>query len=80
VAPTIRLVKARERLRRLVDELTDAEANETLRTLRASSACAEKRNTVGRAIAEGYERIPQTAEEDAWALANAREAIRDEPW
>lgn len=80
MAPTIRPVTTRERLHRLVDELTDAEASEALRALRASSACAERRDTVGRAIAEGYERVPQTVEEDAWALANAREAIHDEPW
>ncbi len=67
-------------MHRLVDALTDAEANDALRILGASSPCAEKRDAVGRAIVEGYERVPQTAEEDAWAQANAREAIRDEPW
>ena len=35
---------------------------------------------VGRQIADGYRRHPQTAEEDAWAYRNAAEAIRDEPW
>ena len=33
-----------------------------------------------RRIVEGYTRVPQTPLEDAWALANAREAIREEPW
>lgn len=33
-----------------------------------------------RRIAEGYRRVPQTALEDAWAEAAARDAIREEPW
>jgi len=33
-----------------------------------------------RRIAEGYRRLPQTAEEEAWANAAARDAIREEPW
>jgi hypothetical protein len=80
VAPTIRLVTTKERLHRLVDELTDAEASNALRILGSPSAGAEERDAVGRTIVEGYERIPQTAEEDTWAQASAREAIRDEPW
>jgi metal-responsive CopG/Arc/MetJ family transcriptional regulator len=35
---------------------------------------------VDRRIVEGYQRLPQTADEDAWAEANARSAIREEPW
>jgi len=33
-----------------------------------------------RRIVEGYQRIPQTALEDVWAEAAARDAIRDERW
>lgn len=33
-----------------------------------------------RAIVEGYTRIPQTAEELAWAEAAGRRSVRDEPW
>ncbi|HEX2070383.1 MAG TPA: CopG family transcriptional regulator [Thermoleophilaceae bacterium] len=33
-----------------------------------------------RRIVEGYRRVPQTAVEDAWAEAAARDAIREEPW
>ena len=33
-----------------------------------------------RALVEGYRRVPQTAEEDAWGEASARDAIREEPW
>jgi hypothetical protein len=35
---------------------------------------------VDRRIVEGYRRLPQTGDEDAWAEANARAAIREEPW
>lgn len=33
-----------------------------------------------RRIVEGYRRLPQTASEDAWAEAGARDAVGDEPW
>jgi metal-responsive CopG/Arc/MetJ family transcriptional regulator len=35
---------------------------------------------IDRRIVEGYRRQPQTREEDAWAEASAREAVREEPW
>lgn len=35
---------------------------------------------VDRRIVDGYRRLPQTDDEDAWAEANARAAIREEPW
>jgi metal-responsive CopG/Arc/MetJ family transcriptional regulator len=35
---------------------------------------------IDRRIVEGYRRLPQTDEEDAWAEANALAAIREEPW
>lgn len=39
-----------------------------------------RREAIGRAIVEGYERIPETDEELAWAERAAREMIREEPW
>jgi len=33
-----------------------------------------------RNLIEGYERIPPTKEEMAWAEREAREMIREEPW
>jgi metal-responsive CopG/Arc/MetJ family transcriptional regulator len=33
-----------------------------------------------RRIVDGYRRVPQTDDEEAWAEANARAAIREEPW
>jgi len=35
---------------------------------------------VDRRIVEGYSRKPQTAEDEAWAVDAARDAIREEPW
>ena len=35
---------------------------------------------VDRRIVEGYSRIPQTAAEDEWADAGARDAVEEEPW
>ena len=35
---------------------------------------------VDRQIVEGYQRVPQTDVEDAWAEAAARDAIREESW
>jgi predicted DNA-binding protein len=35
---------------------------------------------IDRRIVDGYRRQPQTAEDEAWAEAAARDAIREEPW
>jgi hypothetical protein len=75
---TIQPVTTKERLHKLVDELSEAEADETLRF--AVARHENQGTALGQAIAAGYERIPQAAEEDAWALANARDAIREERW
>lgn len=40
----------------------------------------EEEAQIDREIREGYERIPETDEEMAWAEASAREMIREEPW
>jgi metal-responsive CopG/Arc/MetJ family transcriptional regulator len=42
----------------------------------ADDAAAE----ISRQIVAGYERLPETAEEMAWAEQNVREMIREEPW
>lgn len=60
----------REKLHRLVDELSETEVEAALtRLLREREAVEEW------AADEDTE-----ATEDAWARANAREAIREEPW
>ena len=40
----------------------------------------EEKARIDREIREGYERIPQTDEEVAWAESSAREAVEEEPW
>lgn len=40
----------------------------------------EERERITREIIEGYERIPPTGEELAWAEKEAREMVREEPW
>ena len=60
----------REKLHQLVDELNEAEVEAALARLVRDR--------------EAIERWTQTDDSegtaDAWALANAREAIREEPW
>jgi hypothetical protein len=60
----------REKLHRLVDELSDAEAEAALAQL------VRQRELLGQWARAGN----TDATEDAWALANAREAIREERW
>jgi hypothetical protein len=60
----------RERLHVLVDELTDAEAEAALARLsRERELLRQWTAPADAAVAE-----------DEWALANAHEAIREEPW
>ncbi|MEM9746070.1 MAG: ribbon-helix-helix domain-containing protein [Actinomycetota bacterium] len=41
---------------------------------------AERRKEVGRRIAEGYARVPETDDERRMAESMSRAAIADEPW
>ena len=60
----------REKLHVLVDEFSDAEAEAALARLLRE-----------RELLESWTSAESTqATEDAWALANAREAIREERW
>ena len=60
----------REKLHLLVEELTEAEA-------RAALARLSREREL---LSQWAQREATSSEEDAWALANAREAIREEPW
>ena len=60
----------REKLHRLVDELSEAEVQAALTRLERERAAIERWAEVDDA----------SSVEDAWAAANAREAIREEPW
>lgn len=63
-------VTTREQLHSLVDDLSEAEAEAALARL-----TRERDSLSNWAKADNRE-----AAEDAWALVNAREAIREEPW
>jgi hypothetical protein len=67
---------AKEKLREQVETLSEKEAERLL----AMVERAKERDAIGETIAEGYRRVPQNSDEDAWAAANAREAIREERW
>jgi endonuclease YncB( thermonuclease family) len=67
---------AKEKLREQVETLSEKEAERLLAMVQR----AKERDAIGEAIAEGYRRVPQNSDEDAWAAANAREAIREERW
>jgi hypothetical protein len=60
----------RQKLHLLVDELTDAEAEAALARL------IRERERLDEWVASE----DPAATEDVWALANAREAIREESW
>ena len=60
----------REKLHLLVDELSEAEAEAVLARL------VRDRDV----LAQWTEPEEADMAEDAWAVANAREAIREEPW
>jgi hypothetical protein len=67
---TVGRINAREKLHRLVEELSEDEADAML-----TRVAREREDVRQWALAGDAEAI-----EDAWALANAREAIRQEPW
>lgn len=67
---TISRMTTRERLHRLVDELNEAEAEAALVRLGRDHEALRHW-----AYAEDTE-----PSQDVWALRNAREAIREEPW
>ena len=60
----------RERLHQLVDELNETEVEAALTRLRREREAFERW-----ADEENADTVP-----DEWSLANAREAIREEPW
>lgn len=63
-------VTTREKLHRLVDEFSEAEVEAALIRL-----VREREAVEAWAETDDVEKVA-----DAWALANAHEAIREEPW
>jgi hypothetical protein len=62
-------VTNREKLHVFVDGLSEDEAQAALHRLR-----------VEREAVQQWARAEDAGTEDAWALANAREAVHEEPW
>jgi hypothetical protein len=60
----------REKLHRLVEELNEAEVEAALMLLERERD----------AVRQWAQTEDTDATEDVWALSNAREAIREEPW
>lgn len=70
VGATVALMTSREKLHVLIDELTDVEVEAALARL------VKDREQLN----HWAQTEDSAAVQDAWALANARDAIRDERW
>jgi hypothetical protein len=83
MATRIRAMTIKERLHKLVDELSEAEADEALLILSRSCqhdgerAVVRREREIDQAIIESYTRIPQEELGASWAV---RQSIREEPW
>ena len=67
----------KERLHRLVDELSEQEAQRARIIVEDERADAQRRREIDKAIIDSYTRTPQEDLGAGWA---ARESIREEPW
>ncbi len=77
------LVQLNEELLRRLDERAAREGRSRSSLIREAIETYmvdEARDEISRQIIAGYERIPETDEEMAWAEANVRDMIREEPW
>jgi hypothetical protein len=81
MALTIQPMTSKERLYKLVDELSEAEAEETLVVLSRSREqeddTGRRQRAIDQAIIDSYTQIPQ---EDLGASWAAQQSIREEPW
>ena len=83
MARTQTLVQMTEDLLRRLDERAAREGRSRSALIRDAIEAYlfdEEKARIDREIVEGYERIPTTDEEMAWAEREAREMIREEPW
>lgn len=83
VSRTQTLVQLNEVLLRRLDERAAREGRSRSALIRDAIEkylYDETKTRIDREIIEGYERIPTTDEELAWAEANTREMIEEEPW
>lgn len=65
---------------KLVQEGVFPSRSEAVRAGLAGVIERERRETVGRAIAEGYRRMPQSGDDLAWTDAASAAMIAEEPW
>ena len=65
---------------RLVAEGVGANRSEVIRQAVDHLAESAERARIGRLIADSYREKPQTAEDDAQAMANAIAMVEAEPW
>jgi len=83
VARTQTLVQLTSDLLRRLDERAAREGRSRSALIRDAIEAYlydEEKARIDREIVEGYERIPTTDEELAWAEKEAREMVREEPW
>jgi metal-responsive CopG/Arc/MetJ family transcriptional regulator len=83
VSRTQTLVQLNDELLRRLDERAAREGRSRSALIRdaiEAHLVDEERDEISRQIIAGYERIPETEEEMAWAEQNVREMIREEPW
>jgi metal-responsive CopG/Arc/MetJ family transcriptional regulator len=77
------LVQLNDELLRRLDERAAREGRSRSSLIREAietHMVDEARDEISRQIIAGYERIPETDEEMAWAEASAREGVEEEPW
>jgi metal-responsive CopG/Arc/MetJ family transcriptional regulator len=83
MARTQTLVQLSEELLRRLDERAAREGRSRSALIRDAIEeylHDETKAKIDRELIEGYERIPETAEEMRWAEASAREGVEEEPW
>jgi metal-responsive CopG/Arc/MetJ family transcriptional regulator len=83
VARTQTLVQLTTDLLRRLDERAAREGRSRSALIRDAIEAYlydEEKARIDREIVEGYERIPPTEEEIAWAEAGVKEDIEEEPW
>jgi metal-responsive CopG/Arc/MetJ family transcriptional regulator len=83
MARTQTLVQLSEELLARLDERAAREGRSRSALLREAAErylADDVAAATDRRIVDGYRRRPQEARDDAWAVANARAAVRDQPW
>ncbi len=80
IVPTRFTDEQMQSLDRLVAEGTASSRSEVIRKALDSFIDSVERERVGQRIADSYRRQPQSATEDAMAMANGIAMIEAEPW